>query len=91
VDTCTHAHENAFMRTTIEINDAHRTALLKMAARRGLKGFSSLVADAIESYLKAEAARVAGRKNLRLLKGILSNAEGERLRAEAGYVRRSWR
>jgi Arc/MetJ family transcription regulator len=91
VDNCMHMHENGFMRTTIEMSDEHRAALLEMAARRGLKGFSSLVSDAIESYLKADATRAARRKNLRALKGILSKAEGERLREEAASLRRSWR
>jgi hypothetical protein len=37
------------MRTTIEMKDEHRAALLEMAAQRGLKGFSVLVEDAVES------------------------------------------
>jgi Arc/MetJ family transcription regulator len=86
-----HMHENRIVRTTIEMSDEHRAALLEMAARRGLKGFSSLVGDAIESYLKADAARAARRRRVRALKGILSRAEGDRLRREADSLRRSWR
>jgi hypothetical protein len=79
------------MRTTIEMKDEHRAALLEIAARRRLKGFSALVEDAIESYLKADSARRARRRSALDLKGALSRSAGERLRAEAGALRRGWR
>jgi hypothetical protein len=79
------------MRTTIEMKDEHRAALLEMAARRSLKGFSALVEDAVASYLEADASRRARRRDALALKGILSPAEGERFRKEAAALRRSWR
>src|SRR3972149_9694628 len=57
---CMHMHDNGFVRTTIEMKDEHRAALLELAARRRLKGFSALVEDAVEADLKADAARAAG-------------------------------
>jgi hypothetical protein len=39
------------MRTTIELDDVHRAALLRLAAERGEKGFSRLVGEAVEAYL----------------------------------------
>ncbi len=39
------------MRTTVEITQEQRLALTALAARRGLRGFSPLVRDAIDSYL----------------------------------------
>jgi hypothetical protein len=86
-----HMHENGAMRTTIEMKDEHRAALLEIAARRRLKGFSDLVEDAIASYLKAEAARRALRRDALALKGSLSRAEGKRFRTVAAALRRSWR
>ena len=79
------------MRTTIEMKDEHRAALLEIAARRRLKGFSALVEDAVASYLKADAARKARSRDALALKGSLSRAEGERFRREAAELRRSWR
>ena len=79
------------MRTTIEMKDEHRAALLEIAARRRLKGFSVLVEDAVASYLKADAARRARRRDALALKGSLSRAEGDRFRREAAALRRSWR
>jgi predicted DNA-binding protein len=40
------------MRTTIEIPDDQRARLLELAARRGEKGFSALVREALELYLR---------------------------------------
>ncbi len=79
------------MRTTIEMKDEHRAALLEIAARRRLKGFSLLVEDAVEAYLKADAGRAASRRDALALKGTLSRAEGRRLRKEAAVLRKSWR
>jgi len=77
------------MRTTIEIRDEHRAALLELAAKRGLKGFSPLVDEALEAYLNAgpEDRRrfVAG------LRGALSSTEAEGLRRRTKAIRRSWR
>ena len=52
----------AVMRTTIEMKPEHRAKLLELAARRGAKGFSDLVAEALEAHLQAEGRREAQRK-----------------------------
>lgn len=48
------------MRTTIELPDEQRAKLLELAARRGEKGFSKLVQEAVAEYL-ADAAHDEGR------------------------------
>lgn len=54
------------MRTTIELADEQRAALLAMAARRGLRGYSSLVQEALAKYLGVPApARAAAGKRAR--------------------------
>jgi hypothetical protein len=58
------------MRTTIELTDDQRAKLLALAAKRRLRGYSALIQEALERYLKeapnggqtgsgAKAARVA--------------------------------
>jgi predicted DNA-binding protein len=79
------------MRTTVEINDEHRARLLQIAARRGDKGFSRIIAEAIERYLaEIERSEAARRKALRLC-GSLSRREADRLRADSVRIRQSWR
>ena len=39
------------MRTSIELDDELRAALMSLAAKRGLRGYSSLVQEAVAKYL----------------------------------------
>jgi hypothetical protein len=79
------------MGTTIEIKPEHRAKLLELAARRGAKGFSQLVGEALESYLLAEADREAHRKRALRLRGALPAREARTLRAAAEALRGTWR
>jgi hypothetical protein len=65
--------------------------LLELAARRGLKGFSSLVEDAIASYLAAETERDDKRRSAAKLRGALTKGEAEALRATTAALRQEWR
>ena len=42
-------------RTTIELTDLQRAQLLELAARRGERGFSKLVQEAVDAYLRENA------------------------------------
>jgi hypothetical protein len=79
------------MRTTIEMRPEHRAKLLELAARRGTKGFSELVAEAVEAYLRAEAERAGHKKRAVLLKGALPSKEAHAVRRAAEVLRRTWR
>jgi hypothetical protein len=79
------------MRTTVEMKTEHRSALLALAARRGEKGFSNVLAEAIEEYLDGERKRGQRRKELLSLAGSLSNEEADALRAEVKGLREHWR
>jgi hypothetical protein len=72
------------MRTTIEMKPEHRAKLLELAARRGAKGFSELVGEALEAYIRAEADREALRR-----RAVRLEARGLREASEA--IRKSWR
>ena len=79
------------MRTTIEIKPEHRAKLLELAARRGAKGFSQLVTEALEAYLRAETDREAQRRRAARLKGAMPTREAQALRTAAAELRRTWR
>ena len=79
------------MRTTIEMKPEHRSALLALASRRGQKGFSEVVGEALESYLRGEADREKRRRTLRALAGSLSKTEADELRRTVRDLRESWR
>jgi hypothetical protein len=69
----------------------HRAALINLASRRGEKGFSGVLGDAIESYLRGETQREERRQTLRSLAGSLSAKEAEELRRSVREIRESWR
>ena len=79
------------MRTTVELKPEHRTRLLAIAAKRGQKGFSSVLNDAVESYLGEEAERERRRRRALRLRGVLSAQEASGLRKHAAALRESWR
>jgi hypothetical protein len=78
------------MRTTIELSETHRTALLRLSGARGQKGFSRIMAEAIDAYLAnlgPDEDRVAAQR----LRGVLSPRDADELEARARAVRESWR
>ena len=81
------------MRTTIEITDAQRARLLEMAARRGEKGFSGLVQEAIDHWLAAQrdAAEMERIRKALAVLGTLDDKAADALEASTKAIRRSWR
>ena len=86
---CTCMYRLGGMRTTIEMSGTHRAALLRLAAARGEKGFSRLVAEAIESYLAGQGE--GDRAGALRLKSMLSQREADALRARVNAIRENWR
>lgn len=79
------------MRTTVEINDDQRAALLSIAAERGEKGFSCLVREAIDQYLAGRREQAARVEAALEVKGALDLREAEELMANCVSIRAEWR
>jgi predicted transcriptional regulator len=79
------------MRTTIEIEDEHRARLLELAARRGEKGFSRLVNEALEQYLAAVERREEATRRALMLQGSLEEDQAAAMRQAVAELRKSWR
>lgn len=79
------------MRTTIEMKPEHRAQLLELAARRGDKGFSTVVAEAIDAFLQGRSGVERARKEALKVQGSFSAKETERLRREVKRIRSHWR
>ncbi len=79
------------MRTTVEMKPEHRSALLALAARRGQKGFSAVLEEAIETYLQGEADREKRTRELLSLAGSLGGEDADELRRTVTELRESWR
>lgn len=77
------------MRTTVEISDLQHQALSTLAQRRGLRGFSQLVQEAVDSYLADLGQDEVGA--LLALEGILDDREEQQLRSRIEATRATWR
>jgi len=79
------------MRTTIEMKPEHRARVLELAATRGEKGFSNVVAEALELYLEAQEGRTNAIRDALAVKGSMSEAEAGELLAQTRKIRANWR
>lgn len=86
-----HACQHRCMRTTVEITDAQRAGLLDLAARRGEKGFSRLVQEAVDRLL-ADEHEGKGRVEAALaLEGSMTAEAADELTASVARLRSNWR
>ena len=79
------------MRTTVEIPDEQRAKLLELAARRGEKGFSKLVQEALAKYLSEITQREDRIRDALSVIGHLGDAAAERLEKSIRDLRATWR
>jgi hypothetical protein len=79
------------MRVTVERKPEHRSRLLAMAARRGDKGFSGVLREALDAYLDAQTESEHRRRKALSLQGSLKLREAKKLRERAAAVRQDWR
>lgn len=79
------------MRTTVELPDDLRARLLELAARRGRKGFSDLVREAVVRYLDGERDRAEVVKRAEAALGRLGAPEADELEAAVRALRGRWR
>ena len=79
------------MRTTVEIPDVQRARLLELAARRGEKGFSRLVQEAVDRLLAEDDSRGVRTKAALALEGSMGAKEADELLASVVRIRSTWR
>lgn len=79
------------MRTTIELPDETRSKLLELAARRGEKGFSPIVQEALEEYFSRKEERRERVDRALAALGSFDAEDAEGLERHVGDLRRTWR
>ena len=79
------------MRTTIELPDHQRAKLLEIAPRRGLRGFSAIVQEAVERYLTEAAPRNERVQAALSVLGTLDDEEADEMEASIRELRGRWR
>lgn len=79
------------MRTTVEIPDRLRAALHATAARRGLRGFSKLVEEALDHYFQKLASNDEAVAEVLALGGSWDDDDAELAREGLKELRSTWR
>ena len=75
----------------MELKPEHRSRLLALAARRGEKDFSGVLAEAVEAYLRIQQETTRRRHRALRIRGAFTAREAEQLRQHARSLRERWR
>ena len=79
------------MRTTVELSDEIRAKLMELAARRGERGFSALVEEALVQYLDDEQRRRRSVEEARAVIGTMDEEAAAALEESVRTLRELWR
>lgn len=79
------------MRTTIELPEEQRARLREIAARRGVKGYSVLIQEAVSRYLDELERREELVEDAREAVGSLDEEEARDLEQSTRALRERWR
>ena len=79
------------MRTTIELTDEQRAELLRLAANRHLKGFSSIVQEALDEYLRRQGGKEESIATALTLQGSLKGKAADEFEERIESLRELWR
>lgn len=88
---CACALRIAPMRTTVELSDEIRAKLLELAAKRGERGFSALVEEAVARYLEREERREELATDARSVIGTMAEEDADALEESVRELRSAWR
>ena len=79
------------MRTTIDLTDEQRAELLRLAAKRGVKGFSSIVQEALDEYLRRQGGKKQAVATALSLRGCLKGKAVDEFKERVESLREFWR
>lgn len=79
------------MRTTVELTEDQRAELLRLAAKRGLKGFSYIIQEALSEYFKQESKKLELIGAALGLKGTFQGKAAEEFEERTMEIRSHWR
>lgn len=79
------------MKTTLDLSDSTRARLKSVAAKRRLAGYSPLIAEALERYVRAQRDRASKTTELLALAGALRDEVDDLAPRVAEIRTRQWR
>jgi hypothetical protein len=79
------------MRTTIELSNDHRSSLHSLAARRGIRGYSKLIQEAVDLYIQEKTAKERNVKPLLQMRGTWNSEDARKFQRNLRKIRRNWK
>ena len=79
------------MRTTIEISDKHRSVLLALAAQKGLRGYSSIIKEALDHYIEDQSKTAEKKRKILKMEKTWNAEETEEFRSNLAELRENWK
>ncbi len=79
------------MRTTIELSDDLISMLHAIAVKKGYRGYSRVIEEALNFYLKENEKKWAGREKILKMRGSWTIKEAEEVRKRLEEVRKDWK
>ncbi len=79
------------MRTTIELSDDLISMLHAIAVQKGYRGYSRVIEEALNFYLKENEKKRAGREMVLKMRGSWTAKEAEEVRKRLEEVRKDWK
>ena len=79
------------MRTTIELSNDHRSSLHSLAVRRGLRGYSKLIREAVDLYIQEMTAKEGSATHLLRMRGTWNTEEARTFQKKLREIRKNWK
>jgi len=79
------------MRTTIEVSDRHRMILLSLSAERGLRGYSSIIQEALDYYIEHQIRSADAKGDILKMKGSWETEETKNIKSKLTELRENWK
>jgi metal-responsive CopG/Arc/MetJ family transcriptional regulator len=79
------------MRTTIELSDDLISMLHAIAVKKGYRGYSRVIEEALNFYLKENEKKWAGRERILKMRGSWTIKEAEEVKKRLEEVRKDWK
>jgi metal-responsive CopG/Arc/MetJ family transcriptional regulator len=79
------------MRTTIELPGNLISVLHALAVKKGYRGYSKVIKDALDFYLKENEKREMNKKKVLRMRGSWSETEAEEIRVRLEEIRKNWK
>ena len=79
------------MRTTIELSDDLISMLHALAVKKGYRGYSKVIEEALVFYIRENEKREAGREKILKMRGSWNRAEARETKRRLEEIRKNWK